>query len=80
MIAFEMAERCDPESSSIENSLGSAYAALGKTADAKIHLEQALHLDPVNLSAADQLIVLYEKDGETLKADMLRNNLGSLFH
>ncbi|HEV2276667.1 MAG TPA: cytochrome c3 family protein [Acidobacteriaceae bacterium] len=80
VIAFEMAERCDPESSSIENSLGSAYAALGKTADAKIHLEQALHLDPVNLSAADQLIVLYEKDGETLKADMLRNNLGSLFH
>ncbi len=79
VIAFGMAARCDPQSSSMENSLGSAYAAMGKNAVAETHLEQALALDPMNLSAAQQLIDLYEKDGATEKADALRNKLNRLF-
>ena len=79
-IAFEMAERCDPRSTFTEASLGSVYAAAGKHEAAESHLEQALALDPMNLSAAEQLIELYEKDGETGKADALRNKLSDLFH
>lgn len=80
VIAFEIAERCNPKSSSTEASLGSAYAASGKNEDATFHLELALNLDPMNLGAAEQLVGLYEKDGETTKADALRNKISSLFH
>ena len=78
-IAFEMAERCDPKSSSTEANLGSAYAAAGRNEAAEPHLERALDLDPMNLSAAEQLIGLYEKGGETAKAETLRNKISSLF-
>jgi hypothetical protein len=78
-IAFEIAERCDSKSSSTEASLGSAYAAAGRNDVAKFHLERALELDPMNLSAVEQLIGLYEKDGETTKADELRRKISSLF-
>jgi hypothetical protein len=33
----------------------------------------------MNLSAAEQLIDLYEKDGETEKADLLRNKISASF-
>jgi hypothetical protein len=79
-IAFEFAARCDPRSSSAEANLGSAYAASGKNDVAEFHLERALDLDPMNLSAAEQLIGLYEKAGETTKAEMLRSKISSLFH
>jgi hypothetical protein len=79
VIAYEIAERCDPKSSSTEASLGSAYAASGENEAAKVHLERALDLDSMNLSAAEQLIGLYEKDGETTKAEMLRGKISSLF-
>jgi hypothetical protein len=79
-IAFEMGERCNPQSTSVEASLGSVYAAAGKNDAAETHLERALVLDPMNLSAAEELIGLYEKGGETAKADVLRNKLSSLLH
>jgi Tfp pilus assembly protein PilF len=75
-----MAERCDPKSTFTEASLGSAYAASGKDEDAKLHLELALQLDPMNLSAAEQLVGLYEKGGETSKAEALRAKISALFH
>jgi Flp pilus assembly protein TadD len=78
-IAFEIAERCDPKSSSIEASLGLAYAASGSGGNAESHLEKALELDPMNLAAAEQLIAIYEKNGETTKADSLRNRMSSFF-
>jgi len=79
-IAFEIAQRCDPKSTSGEASLASAYAALGRNEDAEFHLQQALDLDSMNLSAAEELIGLYEKDGKTEKADALRSRISSLFH
>lgn len=79
VFAFEMAERCDPKSSPAEANLGSAYAASGRDEDAEIHLKQALELDPMNLNAAEQLIGLYEKDGQPMKAETLRSKISSLF-
>jgi hypothetical protein len=79
-IAFELAARCDPGSSSAEANLGSAYAASGSNEAAEFHLQRALDLDPLNLGAAEQLIGLYEKDGATLKAETIRSKIASLFH
>ena len=79
VIAFELAERCDPKSSSAEANLGSAYAASEKNEAAETHLERALDLDPMNLNAAEQLIGLYEKDGQTTKAEMLKDKISRLF-
>jgi Flp pilus assembly protein TadD len=79
VFAFELAERCDPKSSTAEAGLGSAYAASGRNEAAELHLERALDLDPINLNAAEQLIGLYQKNGETTKAEGLRAKIGSLF-
>jgi hypothetical protein len=77
--AFEHAVRCDPRSSPTEANLGSAYASAGRNDAAEVHLERALELDPLNLSAAEQLIGLYEKDGQTTKAEMLKEKISNLF-
>jgi DNA-binding SARP family transcriptional activator len=45
---------------------------------AELHLERALEIDPMNLSTAEQLIGLYEKDGETAKAEMLKDKISRL--
>jgi hypothetical protein len=79
VFAFEMAEQCDPKSSPAESNLGSAYAASGRDEDAEVHLKHALELDPMNLTAAEQLIGMYEKDGQPTKAETLRNKISSLF-
>jgi tetratricopeptide (TPR) repeat protein len=78
--AFELAVHFDPTSSVKESSLGSAYAALGKNELAELHLERALALDPLNLSATELLINLYDKDGEAAKAEMLKRKIASLVH
>jgi hypothetical protein len=80
LIAFELAQRCDPKSTSVEANLGAAYAATGQNGLAESRFEHALDFDPMNLSAAEQLIGLYEKEGETTKAETLRNKISSLFH
>lgn len=69
---------CDPKSSPAEANLGSAYAASGSNGLAELHLERALEIDPMNLSTAEQLIGLYEKDGETAKAEMLKDKISRL--
>jgi Cytochrome c554 and c-prime len=78
-IAFEIAARCDPASTFVQASLGSVYAASGRDDIARSHFERALDLDSMNLNAAEQLISLYEKDGETAKADALRNKISGVF-
>lgn len=78
-IAYELALRADPKSSPLESSLGSAYAGMGKDDLAQQHFERALELDPLNLSAGEKLIGLYEKAGETAKADAIRRKIGAFF-
>ncbi|HEY2472338.1 MAG TPA: hypothetical protein VGI45_31415 [Terracidiphilus sp.] len=79
VFAFELAEQCGPKSTSTEANLASAYAASGRNADAEAHFERALDLDPMNLSAAEQLIALYDKEGETTKGETVRNKISSFF-
>jgi tetratricopeptide (TPR) repeat protein len=78
--AFDLAAHFDPRSSPDETSLGSSYAALGKSDLAEMHLERALELDPLNLNAAELLTGLYEKDGKQEKAAALRRKIEGLVH
>jgi hypothetical protein len=78
--AFALAVRFDPVSSPKEANLGLAYAALGDHALAEQHLEKAMDLDPVNLSAAFQLISLYNVNGDSAKAGQLSQRLKSIVH
>jgi hypothetical protein len=79
-IAFELAVRCNPKLSGAEANLGSAYAGSGNNEAAEFHLERALEMDPMNLSAAEQLIHLYETDGNATKAETIRSKMAGLFH
>ena len=79
VFAFELAEQCDPKSTSAEANLGSAYAASGRNDVAEVHLERALEIDPMNLSATEELIGMYEKDGKTSKAEKLKGKISRLF-
>ena len=76
--AFELAVRFDPTSSPKEANLGLTYSALGDHALAEQHLRKAMDLDPVNLSAAFQLIGLYNANGDAAKADQLSQRLKSI--
>jgi hypothetical protein len=76
--AFKLAVRFDAKSSPKEANLGQAYAALGDRSEAELHLEKAMDLDPVNLSAAFQLIGLYDANGEGAKAQQLSQKLSAI--
>jgi tetratricopeptide (TPR) repeat protein len=76
--AFELDVRFDPASSTKQASLGQTYLAIGKPDLAERHLENAMELDPLNLSAAALLIKIYDKDGKTAKADELSKRLAKL--
>jgi tetratricopeptide (TPR) repeat protein len=78
--AFELAVRFAPDSSPDEADLGSAYAALGSSQLAEAHLERALEIDPLNLNAAELLIDLYVKDGQSSRAEVVRRRFTSLIH
>jgi hypothetical protein len=73
--AFELAVRFDPPSSTKQASLGQTYLASGMRDLAERHLETAMELDPLNLSAAALLIKVYREGGELSKADELSKRL-----
>jgi hypothetical protein len=79
-IAFELAVRYNSSSSPNEASLGAVYAAMGRNDSAEMHLERALNIDPLNIEAAEALINIYEKGGQSTKADALKNRIGSYLH
>lgn len=76
--AFELAVHFDSQSSPKEASLGQAYLALGDHGLAEQHLERAMMLDPLNLSAAGVLINAYNQNGEGEKADQLSSKIAAL--
>jgi tetratricopeptide (TPR) repeat protein len=76
--AFMLAVRFDPSSSPKEASLGQAYLAAGQEALGEQHLERAMELDPLNLSAAALLIDAYDKSGKPSKSDQLSQKIAKL--
>ncbi|MGC1781746.1 MAG: hypothetical protein WA708_04445 [Acidobacteriaceae bacterium] len=78
--AFEQAVRFDPISSPKEASLGQAYAAMGDQKQAEQHLEKAMELDSMNLTAAALLISVYQRTGESKKASELSRKIARLAH
>ena len=64
--AFALAVRFDPTSSPKEANLGRAYLAAGQESPGEQHLEKAMELDPLNLSAAALLIDAYDKSGKSI--------------
>jgi tetratricopeptide (TPR) repeat protein len=76
--AFALAVRFAPTSSPKEASLGQAYIAAGQEALGEQHLERAMELDPLNLSAAALLLDAYDKSGKYLKSDQLSQKISKL--
>jgi Flp pilus assembly protein TadD len=76
--AFARAVQFDPTSSPKEASLGQAYLAAGQEALGEEHLERAMELDPLNLSAAALLIDAYDKSGKPSKSDKLSQKISNL--
>jgi hypothetical protein len=76
--AFALAVRFDPASSPKEASLGQAYLAAGQEELGEQHLERAMELDPLNLSAAALLIDAYDKSGKPAKSDQLSQEISKL--
>jgi photosynthetic reaction center cytochrome c subunit len=74
-IAFERALELDPNSPLAEASAASPYVATGDASPAIAHLERALTLDPLYLPAATTLMSLYQKEGDTAKADALAGKI-----
>jgi photosynthetic reaction center cytochrome c subunit len=74
-IAFERALELGPNSPLAEASAASPYAASGDAPRAIAHLERALTLDPLYLPAASTLMSLYQKEGDTAKADALAGKI-----
>jgi cytochrome c-type biogenesis protein CcmH/NrfG len=76
--AFELAVRFDPSSSKRETSLGQAYLLLGDRNSGDHHLERAMELDPLNLTAAALLIQSYDQSGRPEKSEQLSKKLAGL--
>jgi Flp pilus assembly protein TadD len=76
--AFALAVRYDSKSSPKEMNLAQAYSAAGDQKLAQQHLERAMELDPLNLSAATLLMTIYDKNGEPAKSEELSKRLAKL--
>ena len=73
--AFTIALRLDPDSPMKEADVGQAYAAGGAFDAARAHLERALQLDPLDLTAAYALLQVYQKQGDVTSAAALSSRL-----
>jgi Flp pilus assembly protein TadD len=76
--AFDLAVRFDPSSSQKETSLGQSYLLLGEQTAGEQHLERAMALDRLNLSAAALLITAYDKSGHPEKSAQLSQRIADL--
>jgi photosynthetic reaction center cytochrome c subunit len=70
-LAFERALQLRPDSATGETDAASAYLQAGDIDRAILHLERAVAIDPLDLSADAPLIELYKQQGNTAKADEL---------
>jgi photosynthetic reaction center cytochrome c subunit len=70
-IAFERGLQLDPNSALAEARAAAPYMQEGNVDEAITHLQRAIALDPLNLSAARTLMDLYRKQGQSTEASEL---------
>jgi tetratricopeptide (TPR) repeat protein len=73
--AFERVLQLLPDNALSEEDVGVAYLESGQVDTAAAHLERALQLDPLQLSAATALQALYRKQGANQKAAALADRM-----
>jgi hypothetical protein len=73
--AFELVMQLKPNSATSEEDVGLAYLESGQAEKAASHLERALELDPLLLSAGTALREVYRREGDSDKADALAERM-----
>jgi tetratricopeptide (TPR) repeat protein len=73
--AFERVRELLPDSASAEEDAGVACLEAGLADQAAAHLERAITLDPLLLSASTALQEVYKKQGKPEKATALSNRV-----
>jgi hypothetical protein len=73
--AFERVLQLEPNSATSEEDVGVASLESGQVEKAAVHLERALELDPLQMSAATALQAVYRRQGDNEKADALGDRM-----
>jgi tetratricopeptide (TPR) repeat protein len=73
--AFERVLQLTPASAASEEDVGTAFLESAQIERAATHLERALQLDPLLLSAGTALQAVYRKQGDDKKADALADRM-----
>ncbi len=77
-LAFDRALELNPNSAVEETNDAAAHQQAGDIDGTIAHLERAVAIDPLHLSAVSQLINLYRQQGNTSKADELSERVAAL--
>jgi hypothetical protein len=75
LTAFEWALKLAPDNATSEEDLGVAFLRAGQLENAGPHLERAVSLDPLLLSAGTALQEVYRRQGNSDKADALAERM-----
>ena len=73
--AFERVLQLTPNSPTSEEDVGTAFLESGQIERAALHLERAVELDPLLLSAGTALQEVYRRQGDSKKADALADRM-----
>src|SRR5580658_9693265 len=73
--AFEQVLQLTPNNAASEEDVGIAFLEAGQNDNAASHLERAVQLDPLLLSAGTALQAVYRKQGNDNKADALAERM-----
>jgi Flp pilus assembly protein TadD len=73
--AFERVLQLTPNNAASEEDVGAAFLASGQNENAASHLERAVQLDRLLLSAGTALQAVYRKQGNDNKADALAERM-----
>jgi photosynthetic reaction center cytochrome c subunit len=77
-LAFDRALQLRPNSAVEETNSAAAHEQAGDIDGTIAHLERAVAIDPLHLSATSQLVSLYRQQGSTSKADELSERVAAL--
>ena len=77
-IAFDRAIELNPDSAVEEANAAAAHQQAGDIDGTIAHLERAVAIDPLHLSAVSQLVNLYRQQGNANKADELSERVAEL--